>query len=98
MIQGEFSSYESETISVDTVIGITNTLLQQEGKPPVKKAICSLEGAPIRFWLDGTAPTASLGHLVNPGDVFEIEGINNIRNFKAIKVSGIGTLSVSLFN
>lgn len=97
MLIGEFDAYEKEIITVNTIIGITDTLLQVESQPPIKKAVLTIEVDQIRYWVNSSVPTASEGHLLNPGDVLEIEGINNIRNLRMIKVTNNATVMVTLF-
>lgn len=97
MLIGEFDAYEKEIITVNTVEGITDSLLQVESQPAVKKAVLTIETDQIRYWVSDSVPTASEGHLLNPGDVLEIEGINNIRNLQMIKVTNDATVMVTLF-
>lgn len=47
-----------------------------------------LETAAIRFRIDGTAPTSSVGELLDVGDRIEITGYTNLQNFKAIRTTG----------
>ncbi len=60
----------------------------------VNSATITIESANIRFWIDGTAPTASVGHLANSGDVVKLSG-QDIKNFNAIATSGTATLYVT---
>lgn len=60
-----------------------------------KKALLTLETAQIRFRYDGTDPTATVGHVLNPNDVLRLEGIQ-LQKFKAIRTgSTSGVLSVT---
>lgn len=98
MLIGEFDAYTKEIITVNTVIGITDSLLQNSGQPPVRRAVLTIEVDQIRYWVDkDSTPTAAEGHLLNPDDVLEIEGINNIRNLKMIKVTNDATVMCTLF-
>ncbi len=49
------------------------------------KAIFVLETAQCRFTIDGTAPTTTVGVLIEVGDVITIEGASDINNFKCIR-------------
>ncbi len=51
-------------------------------------AIGRLEGAQIRYRTDGTAPTASVGTIVNPGDVIKIKGSRDLQAIKFIRTGG----------
>ncbi|HWY33937.1 MAG TPA: hypothetical protein VNX68_04780 [Nitrosopumilaceae archaeon] len=50
-------------------------------------AIFSCEASQVRYWNDGGTPTATVGMLVNPGDVIYVFGFNNIKNFLMIRVT-----------
>jgi len=80
----EYDAYDKETITVgSTAVGFTSSKITN-----CKVAFCTLDpdGGAIRYWIDGSTPTATSGHYVAAGDSFTIVGTNNIRNFKAIRV------------
>lgn len=54
----------------------------------VAKAVVQVFTAPIRFWTDGTAPTATTGHRADVYDTIELD-IDEVANFKAIRESGV---------
>lgn len=62
-----------------------------------RKAFVTTEAADIRFWVNGSNPTITQGHLVKAGGAFELDSADQITNFKAIAVSGTATLQVSYF-
>lgn len=49
------------------------------------RATITVETNPIRFTLDGSAPTASLGHLASAGDIIELQSAEEVREFQAIR-------------
>lgn len=61
-------------------------------------AIITVEDAAIRYWLDGTDPTASAGHLVDVGDDLHVLSAENLQNLRVIRDgdSGTATLMISL--
>lgn len=61
------------------------------------KAIVTCETASIRYWISGTLPTVSAGHLVNAGDVIELDSSGQVTNFKTIAVSGTASLQITYF-
>lgn len=64
----------------------------------VTEVFCTLETAQIRYTLDGTAPTTTVGHLLEIGDTLTIQGRDNIVNFRAIRTGGTsGTLMITFF-
>lgn len=85
-----FTNYESITVT-NTAIGFTPAKIL-----PSLTAYCSLETAQIRFRMDGTNPTSSEGHLMNPGDTIVIDGYSSIQKFMAIRTgSTSGVLKCS---
>ena len=52
-----------------------------------KRALLTVETAQIRFRLDGTAPTSSVGHIANAGDQIVLASNGDIANFKAIRTT-----------
>jgi hypothetical protein len=79
-------SFQSITVS-NTAIGLTYTSHISATYRNYDNCFCTLETAPIRVRMDGTAPTSVEGHLFNPGDSFSLEKTNDIQNFKAIRTT-----------
>lgn len=48
-------------------------------------AFITTENNQIRFRVDGTDPTSSEGHIVDPGSTIELVDEEQIRKFKAIR-------------
>ncbi len=61
-----------------------------------KYANMRLEGAQIRFTLDGsTAPTSSVGRILEVGEILELDSVEEIAAFAAIRTGAVsGTLDV----
>lgn len=77
------ANFESITVS-DTASGLTKTyFIPPDGYN--NKALITCEGANIRFRLDGTAPTTTVGHILNNGDSLEVKGKDLLNQFKAIR-------------
>jgi hypothetical protein len=100
------TGYAFETITVSTTgIGITITLLTQtpttngalDTKRHAQAALLSVVTDAIRIRLDGTDPTAAVGHLITAGDYVLIEGEDALRKLRMIRVTTDATVSVSLF-
>jgi hypothetical protein len=83
-----------------TAIGFTNTFFMYDksgglAKIQIKAALISVEGAAIRFTIEGTTPTVTagtaVGHTLYSGDNYMIRGWEACRNFKCInEVAGNG--------
>ena len=89
-------AYESLSVTSGAAVGCTSaTYAPASGAPPASRAYVTVENAQIRFRTDGTAPTTTEGHIVNPGTALELLGIGNIIGFKAIATSATATLKVT---
>ena len=61
-------------------------------------ATCRLEDAQVRFTLDGTAPTAGAGQLLDVGDRLTLEGRSVLTGFLAIRTGASnGVLDAEFF-
>ena len=87
--------FAHETLTVaDTAVDLTSATYSD-----ATRAEMTLETAQIRFWVDGTDPTASVGIPVEIGDTIVLNSAAQIANFKAIRTgSTSGTLSIQYFH
>lgn len=80
-----FSKETGLTIA-GTAVGITDSVhTPTDGSPVATAAVVTVETAPIRFWIDGSTPTASQGHLAQPGAEITLESHAEVKNFLAIR-------------
>lgn len=77
------ASYELVTVA-GTPIGLSAGTLTVNGQP-VDHCSGSLEGGSIRFRVDGTAPSASDGQPVTPGQWIDVSGRSALAHFRAIE-------------
>lgn len=82
MIAGLFTAYAFETITVSNAV---KTLTASKYGDSVKRAVITIQNAQLRYNYNGSTPTATVGHAVNPFDVIVLIGTSNIQNFKAIR-------------
>ena len=72
-------------------VGATSTGLTRANydrvSPPVG-AVITVETAQIRWWDDGTDPTASEGYLSNVGAVITLDSPARAAGFRAIRTGG----------
>lgn len=92
--------YDSEQITVsNTAIGFTAakiTPADNGGKVPVE-AFVSVQDDAIRFTVDGTTPTASLGHVLEAGSVMRVMGQTDIRQLRMIRVTTDAEVDVTFY-
>jgi len=80
----DVKDFERITVST-TVKTLSADKIQPSGKRARVGATIFSEGGQWRFRVDGGNPTADVGNLVDPGMVLELDSINDLRNFKAIR-------------
>ena len=87
--------FEQITVA-DEAIGLTSSEIKPSGQAPAQAAFITVEDAPIRFRTDGSDPTSSVGHKLEISDALTIYGLQELVNFRAIRIgSSSGTLMVS---
>ena len=97
---GDLSAFAYESITVAaSAIGFTLATYKTtstNAKTFAKRAFCTLESGQIRWRIDGSDPTSTVGHLLEIGQSLEIEETGNIDNFRAIATGGTnGALKVT---
>ena len=86
------SSFEAITVS-NTAVGLTKANYETG-----VTAELTVENGPIRFRTDGTAATASVGHLLSDGDVLYIDNPSEMAALSMFRDGGTsGNISVSYF-
>ena len=95
VIAGLYVAFAFETITfADTAKGLTEASYKNADDNFAKRALMTVESAQLRYRYDGVAPTALVGHVLNPGDTLILIGATNIKNFKAIR-TGVTSSKVS---
>lgn len=82
------NAFNMETITVsNTVIGFTSSAYDPKTGAIVQRAVFTVEGAQIRFAVDGTTPTTTVGFLGEIGDIITINGQHDIQTFRAVRIT-----------
>lgn len=76
-------SYEQVTVA-NTAIGFTSTKITPAGVQATT-ATCRLETAEVRYTIDGTTPTTSVGTPWEPLEALTFNGHDVLVNFRAIR-------------
>jgi hypothetical protein len=63
-----------------------------------EQCLITINTNPVRWTIDGTTPTSTVGHPGAAGDIIMLDGINAIQNFKAIATGSNSTLDVTYFS
>ena len=96
------NSYESVTVS-NSSIGLSASKYGpiEHATLPIRtmarQALITVETDQIRWTVDGTTPTAAIGHRANVDDVIRLEGFDAIRLFRAIRVTADASIKVTYF-
>lgn len=53
------------------------------------------ESNPVRYWLDGTSPSATVGHRLEVGGVLDLDSAHQLANVKFYAVGADATLRAS---
>jgi hypothetical protein len=80
-------AYESATVST-VAVTLTAATYAPSGQTQAAFAIITVESNPLRYRIDGTAPTSIEGHAATDGGFLTVCGITAIKNFSAIRSGG----------
>lgn len=75
----QYASSESITVSTSSVGLTTATIAGRE------EAFITVESQAVRFWLDGTAPTATVGHVLDAGDILRLDSSESLEDVRFIR-------------
>ena len=94
------NAYDTEAFTVaSSVVNFDSAVYDKGDNNRPFKAIFIVETAQIRFTLDGTDPTTTVGLIAEVGDIVTITGEHDIQTFKAIRTGATSaTLQPIYFN
>ena len=82
----------SESITVSTVaVGLTDATFGSDRT----HAHITCEDNPVRYWLDGTTPTATVGHRLEVGGILDLDSHHQLVNVLFIAVGADSILRAS---
>ncbi len=88
---------DKEEVTVgNSAVGF-NTAIVQQSAGNAAVVVVTIETDSIRYWVDGSTPTSSSGHLGPADSAFTICGLNSIKNFLAIRVTNDAAIKASFF-
>jgi hypothetical protein len=102
IVNGGKPAYEFEKITVSSsAIGISAAKITKPSTTngqsrTAEFALITVETDSIRYRTDGTNPDSTTGHLLVAGDALQLDNFDDIRRFKAIRVTTDATIQVSL--
>ena len=87
-------AFEALTVAT-TSVGFTAATFAPTTGTPAISAHLKVETAQVRYRTDGTAPTATVGTILDPGDTLTVWGTFDIASIRFIRTGGVSaTLSV----
>ncbi len=78
----DFSAYESLTVDG------SSTPFTAATRGTRNRAFVTVEFAQVRFRMDGTDPTATVGHILNVDDVLELDSGQQLIDVRFIRTGG----------
>jgi hypothetical protein len=78
-----------------TSLGAATTLTIPAG---TKSAIITAAGNSVRYWMDGSVPTATQGHFLGDGGTVQIDRDDGLDVAQFIQVAATATLEVTYLN
>ncbi len=88
-------SHQTLALAAGQAGGLDAGVTKVNGTTTVSACRVTVEGSPMRYWTDGTTPTATSGHLVNAGAEFSLGSYPEASQFKATPTDGPSTLQVT---
>lgn len=77
-----YSASESITVSTSSV-GLTTATITG-----LNEAHITVETAAVRYWLDGSDPTAAVGHALAIGGILDLDSSESMENIRFIRRDG----------
>jgi len=106
MPSGEWVPYDFEQLTIGVAASTpTAAKITANDATPIpgrarraRAALLTVEGNPIRYRVDGVAPTAAIGHLLSAGDSVVIEGVEAVKRLKMIRQGAAdGTVNITYY-
>ncbi len=88
---------DKEELTVSSVAVSFNDALIKQSAGNAAVAVITVENDSVRYWVDGSTPTSSSGHLALANTSFTICGLNSIDSFSVIRVTTDAELKASFF-
>lgn len=102
VIPRTLNAYTTEKLAVS--VGITTFTAEKyknlavanyDDRQKARACYFTVEDDQVRYQIDGSSPDATTGHLLNVGDVFWLDSLHAIANFKVTRVTGDAILQVT---
>ena len=82
--------------TTSTGIGLGSTVTDPTNVGQASRCFVGpVETNSIRYWLDGTVPTSTVGHLIPTAGSFTLSGRGEVLQFRMIGASGTASVPVS---
>ena len=92
-----------ETINPTSATGVTSTLITpttgQYAGFNAKAVLITVETKQVRFTIDGTTVSATVGHIIAAADSYVVTGGQNVKNLSFMDTSsGASTVMVTVYH
>ncbi|KKL18873.1 hypothetical protein LCGC14_2471190 [marine sediment metagenome] len=89
LVGPQYTASESITVS-STAVGLTAATFGTRSHAHI-----TCEDNPVRYWLDGSSPTATVGHRLEVGGVLDLDSTDQLVSVLFIAVGADGVLRAS---
>jgi hypothetical protein len=100
-------AYNYETLAPVASTGFTASIInptdsgklssEPSGKGKCKAVLVTVTGQPIRFTLNGTTPTSTVGNVLAVNDSLWLTGYDNIEDFRCIETAASASVQATFF-
>ena len=92
----ELKAYNFETLTVTNAAKkFTVAKLSEAGYENAIRAVVTVAGDSIRYRLDGTDPSDTVGHIAYASETIVVEGTTNLTRFRMFRVTTDATVTVT---
>jgi hypothetical protein len=94
----EREAFDDEVVAVSSGQAILASAKFQPGSgEPAEYAEITIEGGDMRYRVSGSNASSTVGHLLQAGDVLQIDGTADMVKFRATRVAADGSLQVTYY-
>lgn len=86
-------NFDTQAFETLTITGAAGGVALTSGTYGTRRyAVITVDTADIRFTVDGTPPTATVGHLLSPDDTLTLRSNEDIVAFRAIRTGSVSAV------
>ena len=87
-------AYPGKAAAGSTTVVVAAAAVGLPREPYAVSMVCQVQTAPIRWRVDGVAPTATAGFRADPGDILAVTGPEDLLSFQMIREGAVSAAVV----